>query len=179
LYIGGFDSRKQVAQLLEAYTYVLKAEGDEVPLVLAGREPAWGTSVFPDLRKIVGEFGLSDVVRWAGYIDEADKPSLYRLAALSVFPSKYEGFGLPIIESMASGTPVIAWDMDVSREISGDAAFLVDNARTMAGAILALLLQAPLRETMINQGLAQATRYNWRKTAQETLAVYEKVMRDT
>jgi len=179
LYIGGFDSRKQVAQLLEAYTYVLKAEGDEVPLVLAGREPAWGTSIFPDLRKIVGEFGLSDVVQWAGYIDEADKPSLYRLAALSVFPSKYEGFGLPIIESMASGTPVIAWDMDVSREISGDAAFLVDNARTMAGAILALLLQAPLRETMINQGLAQATRYNWRKTAQETLAVYEKVMRDT
>ncbi|MBC7869994.1 MAG: hypothetical protein H7Y09_04085 [Chitinophagaceae bacterium] len=68
--------------------------------------------------------------------------------------------------------------MEVSREISGDAAFLVDNARTMAGAILALLLQAPLRETMINQGLAQATRYNWRKTAQETLAVYQKVMRD-
>jgi glycosyltransferase involved in cell wall biosynthesis len=178
LYMGGFDLRKQVNQLLLAYTYVGQAEGDTIPLVLAGREPAWGTTVFPDMRKYTAELDISDYVRWIGYFDEADKASLYRLADVFVYPSMAEGFGLPVLEAMACGTPVIASALDVMKEIVGDGAFLVDNARHMAGAILALLHQKPLRETMINQGLAQATRFSWRKTAKETLAVYEKVMRD-
>ncbi len=179
LYLGGFDIRKQVNQLLLAYTYVGQAEGDNIPLVIAGREPAWGTSVFPDLPAYAAELNITDYVRWLGYVDEADKPALYRLADVFVFPSMYEGFGLMPLEAMASGTPVVANDVSSIPEIVGDAAYLVPagDARAMAGAIIALLLQQPLRDSLVNQGLARATNFSWRKTAKETLAVYEQVMR--
>jgi len=178
LYMGGFDIRKQVNELLLAYTYVGQAEGDNIPLVIAGREPQWGTPMFPDLRKYADELKITDYIRWIGFVDEADKPSLYRLADVFVYPSMYEGFGLPVLEAMASGTPVVANDVSSIPEVTGDAAFLVGegNARAMGGAIIALLLQQPFRESMINQGLARATNFSWRKTAKETLAVYEKVM---
>ncbi len=178
LYLGGFDVRKQVNELLLAYTYVMQAEGDDIPLVIAGREPEWGTSVFPDLRAYAEKLKLGDVVRWIGPPDDAEKPSVYRLAAAHVWPSKKEGFGLPVLESMASGTATIAWNVPVMQEIVGDGAYLVDSAREMAGAILAVLNQEPLRQSLINQGLAQSTRYSWRKTARETAAVYDEVMRE-
>jgi glycosyltransferase involved in cell wall biosynthesis len=177
LYLGGFDTRKQVNQLLLAYTYVGQAEGDNIPLVLAGEAPNWGSAVFPDLPAYAEKLAITDYVRWIGYVEEEDKPALYRLADVFVFPSMYEGFGLPVLEAMACGTPVVANGIDIFKEIAGDGAYLVENARSMAGAIIALLLQEPLRKTMINQGLAQATRYTWRKTAQDTLKVYEKVLR--
>lgn len=178
LYMGGFDIRKQVNQLLLAYTYVGQAEGDNIPLVIAGREPQWGSPMFPDLRKYADDLKITDYVRWIGYIDEADKPSLYRLADVFVFPSMYEGFGLPVLEAMASGTPVVANEVSSIPEVTADAAFLVDegNAKAMGGAIIALLLQQPFRDSLINQGLARATNFSWRKTAKETLSVYEKVM---
>lgn len=177
LAMGGFDVRKQLNLLMLAFTYVIEAHGPEIPLVLAGKEPQWGSSVFPDLHQYAKELALEDLIVWPGYIDEADKPAIYRLADVFVSPSMYEGFGLPVIEAMASGTPVVANEIDVYTETLGDGAFLTDTARSMAGAIIALLIQEPLRETMTNQGLAQATRYNWRKTAQTTLEIYEKVMR--
>lgn len=176
LYMAGFDVRKQLNLLLYAYTYIVQAEGDQLPLVLAGREPRWGTSVFPDMRAYAERLGISEHICWTGYIDEADKPSLYRLAEVFVHPAMYEGFGLPVIEAMASGTPVVANHIDVFAEIVGDGAYLTENARSMAGAILALVNQQSLRESLVNQGLAQATRYSWRKTAQATLKVYERVM---
>jgi glycosyltransferase involved in cell wall biosynthesis len=176
LYIGGFDPRKRVNDVLLAYTYVMKAHGDQIPLVIAGREPPWGTPMFPSLREYADTLKITDVVRWVGYIDEADKPSLYRLADVFVYPSIYEGFGLPILESMASGTPVVARKIPVNEEIAGDGAYLVEDARTMAGAIIALLIQEPLRQSQIARGLGQATNFSWRKTARETLAVYEKVL---
>jgi glycosyltransferase involved in cell wall biosynthesis len=177
LYIGGFDVRKQVNQLLLAYSYVGPTEGEETPLVIAGPEPQWGAPMFPDLRQYAADLQITDYVRWIGRVDEADKPSLYRLADVFVFPSRYEGFGLPVLEGMASGTPVVANKIPVLEEIVGAGAFLVENgsARAMAGAILALLGQEPLRETLITRGLAQSTKFSWRKTARETLAVYEKV----
>jgi glycosyltransferase involved in cell wall biosynthesis len=179
LYLGGFDVRKQVNQLLLAYSYVAQAEGDAVPLVIAGREPQWGTPMFPDMRQYAEQLELADYIQWIGYVDEADKPSLYRLADVFAFPSRYEGFGLPVIEAMACGTPVVANEIASIAEIAADGAFLVEpgNARTMAGAILALLNQEPLRDTQINAGLARATAFNWRKTARQTLDVYEQVMR--
>lgn len=175
LYLGGFDVRKQVNELLLAYTYVAQAEGDEIPLVIAGREPKWGTSVFPDLRAYAESLQLGDVVRWIGAPDDAEKASIYRLATAHVWPSKKEGFGLPVLESMASGTATIAWNVPVMQEIVGDGAYLVNSARELAGAILAVVNQDPLRQSLVNQGLAQATRYSWRKTARETAAVYDAV----
>ena len=178
LYLGGFDWRKQVNTLLLAYTYVGEADGDTFPLVIAGREPQYDNKLFPDLRKYSRQLNIEDYVRWIGFVDEADKPSLYRLADVFVFPSIYEGFGLMALEALASGTPVVTSDAIVFEEILEDAAYIVNNAREMAGAIIALLIQQPLRDAMINQGLALASNYSWRKTALETLEVYEKVMRE-
>jgi glycosyltransferase involved in cell wall biosynthesis len=177
LYLGGFDWRKQVNDLLLAYTYVGEADGDTFPLVIAGREPKYDDRLFPNLRAYSRRLKVEDYLRWIGFVDEADKPALYRLADVFVFPSLYEGFGLMALEAMAAGTPVVTSDAIVFEEVLEDAAFIVNNAREMAGAILALLIQQPLRDTMINQGLALASNYSWRKTAQETLAVYERVMR--
>jgi glycosyltransferase involved in cell wall biosynthesis len=175
-YIGGFDRRKNVQSLMQAYTYVQLAEGDRVPLVIAGREPQRGSGIFPDLRAAAQEAGIADNVRWLGRVEESEKPSLYRLASVSAYPSLYEGFGLPVLESMASGTPVVAFEIPVMAEVAGDGAYLVKDARAMGGALIALLNQEPLRNTMINQGLARATAFSWRKTARETLAVYEHVL---
>ena len=178
LYLGGFDWRKQVNELLLAYTYVGEADGETFPLVLAGREPAYDNQLFPDLREYARRLDIEDYVRWIGFVDEADKPALYRLADVFVFPSLYEGFGLMALEALASGTPVVASNAIVFEEILEDAAYIVHNAREMAGAIIALLLQEPLRDAMINQGLALASNFSWRKTAEETIAVYERVMTD-
>lgn len=178
LYLGGFDKRKRLKDLLLAYTYIKDAEGAATPLVLAGREPEhWSAPVFPNIRRYAAELGISDELIWTGFIPEEDKPSLYRLARVFVFPSENEGFGLPPLEAMASGTPVVAADSVVNDEVLEDAAYLTDNPRTMAGALIALLLQEPFRASMINQGLALSTRYTWRKTARATLKVYEAVLR--
>ena len=178
LYLGGFDWRKQVNTLLLAYTYVGEADGDNFPLVIAGREPKWDDQLFPNLRDYARKLEIEDYVHWIGFVDEEDKPALYRLADVFVFPSIYEGFGLMALEALASGTPVVTSNALVFEEVLEDAVYMVDNAREMAGAIIALLIQEPLRETMINQGLALASNYSWRKTAAETVAIYEKVMQD-
>ena len=93
-----------------------------------------------------------------------------------VFPSMLEGFGLTPLEAMACGTPVVANNIDVLQEVLADGAFLTDSARKMAGAIIALLNQEPFRESMVNQGLGRATSFSWRKTARQTLAVYQSVL---
>lgn len=172
----GFDVRKQVNELLLAYTYVAPTEGKDAPLVLAGKQPDWTNPLFPDLPEYIKRLKLEDSVQWLGYVDEADKAAIYRMASLFVYPSEYEGFGLPPLEAMACGTPVVAWDSVVSDEILESAAYLVDNARDMAGAMIALLIQKPLHDTMANQGLALVTKYNWRRTAKETLIAYEKTL---
>lgn len=176
LYLGGFLRHKRVEDLLQAYTYMTKAEGVEHPLVIAGREPEYDPPIKPDLRRIADELGVAHLVRWIGYVDEADKPSLYRLATVFAFPSEYEGFGLPPLEAMASGTPVVTSDAIIFDETLEDAAYQVDSPRTMAAAIIALILQKPFNDSMVNQGLALVTRYNWRKTANATRDVYRRVL---
>ncbi len=176
LYLGGFDVRKRVGDLLLAYTWIREAQEAALPLVIAGREPAWGTPVFPDLRKLADELGVADWVQWIGFVDEADKPSLYRLAEVFVFPSEYEGFGMPPLEAMACGTPVVARNTDVNDELYEDAVYLVDDARSMAGAIIALILQKPFRDALVNQGLARATHFTWYKHAKKALSAYHKAL---
>jgi len=175
LYLGGFDRRKKVADLMLAYTYVGEAEGDNIPLVIAGREPEWRAPLFPNLRDYAEQLNISDYVRWIGFIEEEDKPSLYRLASVFVYPSEYEGFGFPPLEAMASGTPTVTSDAVIFEEVLEDGAYLTESPRSMAGAIIALLIQKPFQDTMINQGLAQVTKYHWRNTAKDTLTVYKKL----
>ncbi|MBL8134286.1 MAG: glycosyltransferase family 4 protein, partial [Anaerolineae bacterium] len=112
----GFDRRKRIDAALQAFTYVARAEGENTTLVIAGREPRYAEPMFPDLRALARELGIEANIQWIGYVEEADKPSLLRLASVFVFPSAYEGFGLPALEAMACGTPVIASDIPVIQE---------------------------------------------------------------
>ena len=151
-----------------------------VPLVLAGHMPAaWGTPRFPDLPAYAEELGLTPYVRWIGPVREEDKAALYRLASVFVFPSLLEGFGLGPLEAMGSGTPVVACEASSIPEVAGDAAFLVapGDSRAMGGAILSLLTQPEHAATMRNRGLARASDFSWRATAEGTLAAYEQVIR--
>ncbi|MGJ3240577.1 MAG: glycosyltransferase family 4 protein [Anaerolineae bacterium] len=172
----GFDARKQVNELLLAYTYIAPSEGKNTPLVLAGKQPDWTNPLFPDLPEYIRRLQLEDYVQWIGHVEQEDMPSLYRLASVFAFPSEYEGFGLPPLEAMACGTPTVVWNSVVADEIYDDAAYFVETARELGAAIISLLLQKPLRDTMINQGLAQITQYNWRKTARDTLDAYQRTL---
>ena len=177
LYLGGYELHKNVVTLLHAYTYVAQALGEEYPLLLAGRKPEGETAVYPDYDGIIARAGLGKYVRWIGYVDEADKPVLYRNAEVFVFPSRHEGFGLPPLEAMACGTPVVTSDSGSLPEIIGAAGFAInpDDPRHMAGAIISLVMEEQLAADLRQQGPKQAAKFTWENTAIETLAVYAKV----
>jgi glycosyltransferase involved in cell wall biosynthesis len=179
LWLAGFDVRKNAQALLHAYTWVYSALGDDYPLVMAGELPAKDTPFFPDPRCIAAELGVTDALRFPGWVDEADKPALYSAATLFAFPSRYEGFGLPILEAMACGTPVVTSNAASLPELAGAAAFQIDpdDPRQLAAAIIALCVQKDLHDEMREKGLAQAARFTWQKTARETLDAYRHVLR--
>ncbi len=179
LYLGSYNTRKNIQNLLLAWTYAGPSLGEQVPLVLAGFYPKEaGTARFPDLKQYAKDLDIERFVQWLGGVDEEDKPALYRLAKVFIFPSRYEGFGLPVLEAMASGTPVVASDATSIPEITEESAYLVDpdDARTMSAAILAVMLQPDLHAHLSNTGRGRATQFSWRKTAEKTLAVYEQLM---
>lgn len=108
LYLGGFDARKNVPVILEAYRRYLDRGGDPgVQLVIAGQLPEAHSAFTPDPQNITTELNLADHVQFCGYVEEEDKPVLLNLATVFCFPSLYEGFGLPVLEAMQAGTPVI------------------------------------------------------------------------
>ncbi len=178
LWLAGFDVRKNAQGLLHAYTWVYSALGDDYPLVMAGELPAKDTPFFPDPRRIAAELGVTDALRFPGWVDEADKPALYSAATVFAFPSRYEGFGLPILEAMACGTPVVTSHAASLPELAGVAAFQIDpdDPRQLAAAIIALCIQENLHEEMREKGLEQAARFTWEKSASETLVAYWDVL---
>lgn len=178
LWLAGFDVRKNARTLLAAYTWVYSALGDDYPLVMAGNLPAQDTPLFPSPHRFVSELGLERAVRFPGWVDEADKPALYSAATVFVFPSYYEGFGLPILEAMACGTPVVTSDATSLPELAGAAAFQIDpnDPRQLGAAIIALCVQESLHAEMRTRGLAQAARFTWDKTARQTLQAYRHAL---
>ena len=178
LYLGGYEIHKNVTTLLHAWTYVARALGEFYPLLLAGKKPTVVSEHFPDYDALIKELELEDYVRWIGYVEEEHKPILYREAISFVFPSSAEGFGLPPLEAMACGTPVITTTAKSLPEVVGDAAFTVepDAVREMAGAIIATVVQENLNTELRAKGLAQAKKFSWEKTAHETLLVYDKIL---
>ncbi len=177
LYLGGYEIHKNVSTLLAAYQYVNKAVGDDYPLLLAGKKPTKITDRFPDYEKLIHEYELQDAVRWLGFVEAEHKALLYREAMTFVFPSRAEGFGLPPLEAMAVGTPVVTTNAKSLPEVVGDAAFAVepDDVRGMGGAIIATLVQDNLRAEMKAAGLEQAQKFKWENTATETLLIYDKI----
>ena len=180
LYLGGYETHKNVVTLLQAYTYVAGALGEEYPLLLAGRKPDGTSAAFPDYDGLIERAGLSRFVRWIGYVDEADKPLLYRSAEVFAFPSRHEGFGLPPLEAMACGTPVVVGDSGSLPEVIGPAGFAIDpdDVRGMAGAIIALVMDEQQAADLRRAGPQQAAQFTWERTAKETLDVYRRVTGD-
>jgi len=178
LYLGGYEIHKNVMTLLHAWTYVGQALGIEYPLVLAGKKPEGATAVFPDYADAIENLGLQEYIRWIGFVDEEDKPVLYRHAETFVFPSRREGFGLPVLEAMACGVPVVTSTSTSLPEVVGDAGFAIDpdDARGFAGAIIATIVQENLAVELRQKSKQQAATFSWERTAMETLLVYDRVL---
>ena len=126
---------------------------------------------------MVERLALADRVVFLGPVPEEDLPALYSGATLFVFPSLYEGFGLPVLEAMACGAPVICSNTSSLPEVVEDAALMVNSLDTeeLATAMSRVLADETLRQEMRQKGLAQAARFSWERTARETLAVYRQV----
>ena len=179
LYLGGFDIRKNVATALATYRWAGPVVGEECPLVVAGRLPERDTPFAPDPRRQARSLGLRpEWVRFIGWVAEEDKPALYRGAVAFLFPSRYEGFGLPPLEAMACGTPVVGSDAASLPEVVGDAGVLVDpdDAEGMAGALIQLVEDSAFHAELRRRALAQAARFSWERTARDTLRAYRETL---
>ena len=182
LYLGGLDVRKNVPLILHALARTRretrKAQeaqgGEDIHLVIVGRLPERDTPFFPDPRRVARELGVEKWVHFVGWIEDEDKAALYSGARAFVFPSLYEGFGLPPLEAMSCGTPVIASTAGSLPEVVGDGGLLVDPAdeEALARAMLRLWTDDALHDQLRERALAQAARFTWERTAQETLEAY-------
>jgi len=176
LYVGTIEPRKNLVALLEAWSKIRISNFEfRNSLVIAGKKGWLYEGFFSKLR----ELGLEDEVVLPGYIADEDLPAVYSAASVFVFPSLYEGFGLPPLEAMACGTSVICSNASSLPEVCGEAALLVEptDVAALAQAIERVLSDEPLRATLRARGLAQAAKFSWERTARETLAVYHEVCR--
>jgi alpha-1,3-rhamnosyl/mannosyltransferase len=171
LFLGTREPRKNLGRLLDA---VIRAGADVGPLVLAGAD-GWGTD---ELRPRIAELARQGRVRPLGYVPEALRPPLLSGARVFVYPSLYEGFGLPPLEAMASGTPVITSNVSALPETVGEAALLIDplDVDALAGAIRRLWDDATLRGELRVRGLMRARDFSWERTARLTLDAYVVAM---
>jgi glycosyltransferase involved in cell wall biosynthesis len=177
LYLGGFDQRKNLSTLLAAYAAVNTDLTHHTPLVIAGRLPSRDSNFFPDPRVMVHRWNLEGMVTFVGWVAEEDKPVLYSEATIFVFPSFYEGFGLPVLEAMRCGAPVIASEAASLPEISGDAAvlFTPHDVQGLAQALTELLQDSPRRELLGAMALERAQLFSWKQTVAQTVKIYESV----
>ena len=173
LYVGSIETRKNLPRLLEAYAR-LRKWSTSWQLVIAGASK-WGAG---SVYEAVERLQLTACVYFTGFVDEAELPALYTGADLFVFPSLYEGFGLPVLEAMACGTPVITSNRSSLPEVAGDAAVLVDpfEVEELTYALRSVLSDPELAQELRVQGMEQAARFSWQQTARETVNVYRKVL---
>jgi glycosyltransferase involved in cell wall biosynthesis len=166
------EPRKNLRTLLHAYALLPEATPR---LVLAGAGN-WGHG---PIYEMVKEAGIERRVRFTGYVPEAVLPDLYAGARCFVFPSLYEGFGLPVLEALACGAPVVTSDRTALPEVAGDAAFLVDptNVAALAEAMNRVLDSKETRDTLRAKAPGQAARFSWERAARETRRVYESVLK--
>lgn len=170
LAMGGVDPRKNTSALLTAFASAKRRAGLPHALVLVGI-PRTGQSRF---LMLAAQLGVDRDVVLTDFISTEGLVALYNSAAAFVYPSLYEGFGLPVLEAMACGLPVIASSTTSIPEIAGDAALLIDPGDTgaLSSAMIRLLDDAALRRTLIERGLARCREFSWEKTARQTLNLY-------
>ncbi|MEA3308121.1 MAG: glycosyltransferase family 1 protein [Chloroflexota bacterium] len=173
LYVGTIEPRKNLPRLLHAWEPLYQA-GEAPPLVIVGRR-GW---LADDFYAALERSPCREAVQFTGYVRDEDLPALYAGATAFVFPSLYEGFGLPPLEAMACGTPVICSRTSSLPEVVGDAALTVEPTETDAlrSALYRLVSQPELRAELRARGLKQAAQFSWERAAQETLAVYRNLL---
>ncbi len=180
LYLGGFDRRKNIETLFQVYTWCADTIGEEFPLVITGlpEDTAYsGDGRRMTLGAMARELEIEDVVRFIGRPDDADKPALYTMARAFLYPTLYEGFGLPALEAMASGVPVVGGNSTSVSEVVGNAGSLVDplDSRAMAGALIAVCVEDDMHARLRQRALLRASAFSWQRTAYETLTVLRAI----
>lgn len=173
LSVGSLEPGKNRVRLIRAVG-MMRDAGAPCRLVVVGQK-AWN---YGEEFALVERLGLGDRISYLGYVAENDLPALYSGATAFAFPSLYEGFGLPVIEAMACGTPVLTSNLSATAEVAGDAAVLVDplSVEDIRDGLARLLNEPSLREELAAKGLARAGEFSWRRAADETHAVYERVI---
>jgi glycosyltransferase involved in cell wall biosynthesis len=174
LHIGTLQPRKNLVRLIQAFA-IFKSQISNLKLVLAGSK-GW---LYDDILAEVEQLGLESHVLFPGRVIEEDKAALISGAAAFVFPSLYEGFGLPVVEAMQCGTPVICSNTSSLPEVAGDAALLIDplDVDALAEAMARLVVNAALRQALVERGYIQAQRFSWQACAARVLSALESVAR--
>lgn len=172
LSVGSLEPGKNRVRLIRAMA-MLRDAGLQQQLVIVGQK-AWK---FEEELALVEELGMRDRVRYLGYVSDADLPALYSAADAFAFPSLHEGFGLPVIEAMACGVPVLTSNISATAEVARDAAVLVDplSVEAIRDGLRLLLEDTDLRTDLLTRGLARAAEFSWRRAADETHDVYARV----
>lgn len=171
--VGTVQPRKNYARLIEAVS-ILRTGGLEIDLVIAGGKGWLEDPIYAAL----DQFRMRPYVHFIGFAAEEDLPVLYSHALCSVFPSLYEGFGLPILEAMACGTPVVTSNLSSMPEVAGDAALLVDphDVEGIANGIRSVIEDSGLRQSLIYKGQDRAKLFTWEKSARQLLQVYQRLL---
>jgi len=173
LYVGRLDPYKNVPRLVEAFAAVRGKAAPEARLRIVGPSD----DRYPEAPRLAETLGVAGFVEWVGYLGDAELVEAYQQAAVLVLPSHYEGFGLPALEAMACGTPVVCSNVSSLPEVVGDAALMVDPDKTddLASAIAMVLSDEALRLELREKGLRRASQFSWRNTAALTLQAYRQV----
>jgi len=175
LFVGNPKPHKNLDRVIQAYARARQLAEFDAPLVCVGDR----TAAQFKLRQRAEQLGVGDDVRLLGHVAQEALPALYQGATLFLYPTLYEGFGLPVVEAMASGTPVLTSNTSALKEIAGGHAHLVDplNTERMAKAIARLMTDDDYRAGLGEKGLARSRDFHWRKTAERTREVYYDVLR--
>jgi glycosyltransferase involved in cell wall biosynthesis len=173
IHVGTIEPRKNLTRLVEALER-LRERGMVIPLVVVGSK-GW---LYDGFFRRIEELEAGRDVVLPGYVPTADLPAVYGAATVAIMPSVYEGFGLPVLEAMACGTPVVSSNSSSLPEIGGSAARYFDplDIEEMAETIRGVWADADLREEMRAQGLAQAAKFSWERAARETMTVYARTL---
>ena len=173
LYTGNIKPHKNVDRLIEAFSILRRRGFEDVKLLIIGDE----ISKYQNLRRMVHRFQLHQKVRFLGFVPDATLSALYRLASVFVFPSLYEGFGLPPLEAMAAGTPVITSNVSSLPEVVGDAALLIDpmDAGAIAEAMARVLTDEALRAGLIARGHERVKTFSWTRSIARVREVYAEL----
>ncbi len=172
LYVGTIEPRKNLSTLLKAFSTV----ADQMPdhrLVIVGPK-GW---MVDNIHQQTDQLRISDKVYFTGYVERDDLPLIYNLAEVFIYPSAYEGFGLPVLEAMACGTPVISSNVSSMPEILGDAGVLIapNDSQVLGQSLLDLINDPMERQRLSLKGLKRASTFTWERTAEKTIAVYRHV----